>query len=235
MDSATVNGLRDRSRVDELMDQPGLDPLAHGHALRGLERINTLSRSESILWPSIARLARASTRCVRVLDLACGGGDVTSALAARAMRHRLNLTVDGCDYSPTAVSLASAKGENSTYFHLDVLRDPFPEGYDVLCCSLFLHHLDEEEAVHLLQKMSTAAGHLVLINDLSRSQFGYLLAWVGCHVLSRSYVVRTDGPASVLGAFTPAEALRLAKQAGLVGSTVTRRWPARFLLSWSRS
>src|SRR5438128_111546 len=52
---------------------------------------------------------------------------------------------------------------------------------------------------------------------------------------SRSEVVHVDGPRSVEGAYTPEEALELAKRAGLRGATVRRSWPCRFLLSWERT
>jgi thiazole synthase ThiGH ThiG subunit len=71
------------------------------------------------------------------------------------------------------------------------------------------------------------------VNDLVRGPVGYLLAWSACRVLSRSAVVHHDGPVSVAGAFTLAEAGRLADNAGLSGVRLTRHWPQRFLLSWS--
>ena len=74
----------------------------------------------------------------------------------------------------------------------------------------------------------------VLVNDLARSRFNYLAVWLACHLTTRSRVVRFDGPASVRSAFTPAEARALAERAGLSGATVSRRFPCRFLLSWSR-
>ncbi len=235
MDSATVNGLKVRRRTDELMDDPGLNPAEHARALRGLGLINALSRSDSILWPPIARLARDVAHVpIRVLDIACGGGDVTAALANRCVPTAIDVFVEGCDISPTAVNLASERHAGVKFFELDALRDPIPEGYHVVCCSLFLHHLEPEDAVLLLGKMMTAAGRLVLVNDLSRTRFGYDLAWLGCRILSRSYVVHNDGPASVAAAFTPDEALDLARRAGLIGAKVVKRWPARFLLSWER-
>ena len=231
---ANVSGLKVRLRVDELMDQPGLDREAHTMALQGLGRINAVSRSDSILWPPIARLARTSTIPIRVLDLACGGGDVTSALAVRSKKSGLDVRVQGCDVSQTAVALASDRPGLASFTCLDVLYDPLPEGYDVVCCSLFLHHLEREDAVMLLGKMAAAARRLVLVNDLARSRFGFALAWAGCRLLSRSYVVHHDGPASVAAAFTPSEAHELAALAGLVGAKVESRWPERFLLSWSK-
>ncbi len=221
------------------MDGPGLDPVEHARALRGLGRINWFSRSAAILWPAIARLASTGPgRPIRVLDLASGGGDVPMALARRAGSSRLKIEVEGSDTSPEAVRFATrraeARGSPVRFRVLDALRDPIPEGFDVLSCSLFLHHLDHPEAAHLLRTMAGAAARLVLVNDLARTRAGYLLAWGGCRLLSRSPVVHHDGPVSVASAFTPAEALRLAQEAGLAGATVARRWPERFLLAWSR-
>ena len=71
-------------------------------------------------------------------------------------------------------------------------------------------------------------------NDLARGWTGLTLAHVGLRLLTRSPVVHFDGPRSVEGAFTPAEALALAAKAGLKGATVARRWPCRFLLTWER-
>jgi SAM-dependent methyltransferase len=227
-----------RQLSPEIMDQPGLDPAEHARALRGLGRVNRLSRSAAIYWPSIVSLARARLGPVRVLDLACGGGDVPIDLALRAARSRLDIRVEGCDVSSEAVGYASKLSEDRRaavrFFVLDALRDPIPEGYDVVTCSLFLHHLDESDAIALLHKMGDSSARLILVNDLARSRLGYLVAWVGCRLLSRSRVVHNDGPMSVRSAFARVEALELARRAGLEGVSVARKWPFRFLLSWSR-
>jgi SAM-dependent methyltransferase len=230
--------LRRRHLRPEWMDQPDLDEGRHRDALRGLERINRWSGSARILWPALARLAGETPgRPCRVLDVATGGGDVPRALGRRARRAGVPLTLAGCDVSPIAVAHARHKAAEEraavTFFALDVLREPLPPGYDAVISSLFLHHLSEEQATALLRRMADAA-RLVLVNDLVRSRTGYLLAWVGTRVLSRSPVVHLDGPRSVEGAFTPGEALALAEEAGLTGATVCRRWPCRFLLSWRR-
>jgi hypothetical protein len=120
------------------------------------------------------------------------------------------------------------------FFVLDVLGEAIPPGYDVIVSSLFLHHLADDEAVALLRRMGEAAERMVLINDLRRSRLGYLLAWVGTRVLSRSAVARVDGPLSVQAAYTVAEMKALAERAGLTGAQVMKRWPYRLLLRWDR-
>jgi SAM-dependent methyltransferase len=229
--------LADRRRQPELMDQPELDRAEHSRALRGLRRINRVSSSASILWPEIARLARREERRIRVLDLATGGGDVPISLAHRARRAGLEIGIEGCDISPTAVGFAAraahAAGVLVRFFRLDALNEPLPEGFDVVTCCLFLHHLADEDAARLLGAMAGAARSTVLVNDLLRSRVGYWLAWTGCRLLSRSPIVHHDGPVSVRAAFRPEEVHALAERAGLEGVRLERRWPCRFLLSWS--
>jgi 2-polyprenyl-3-methyl-5-hydroxy-6-metoxy-1,4-benzoquinol methylase len=174
---------------------------------------------------------------VRVLDLATGGGDTPIKLDRQARRVGLNLEVQGCDINPQAIDYAReqarAYNANVRFFVLDAVHAILPSDYDVLTCSLFLHHLDETNAIALLRRMGNAARGLVLVDDLVRSRWGYFMAVVGCHLLSGSRVVHVDGPISVAGAFTPSEALSLAERAGLRGATLTRHWPQRFLLTWS--
>jgi len=229
-----------RHRHPELMDQSELELVEHRRALRGLKRINTLSRTGSVLWSPIARLVQSkgvSDSPLRVLDLATGGGDTPITLAQRAAQTGLNVEIEGCDINPRAVCYAREQAESHgvrvRFFVLDALSGMLPSDYDVLCCSLFLHHLGETDAIALLGRMAAAARRLVLVDDLVRSRWGYLLALVGCHLLSSSRVVRFDGPVSVAAAFTPSEVLALAERAGLQGAVLTRHWPQRFLLTWS--
>jgi 2-polyprenyl-3-methyl-5-hydroxy-6-metoxy-1,4-benzoquinol methylase len=221
------------------MDQPGLDTREHARALAGLRRINRVSRSAEMYWAEICRFAKdKADGPLRVLDLACGGGDVPIALALRARRSRIDLQIEGCDKSFEATQIArdqaALRGAPVRFFTLDVLEHDIPSGYDVVISSLFLHHLAEPDAVKLLERMARAAAKGILINDLVRGQVEYALAWIGCRVLTFSPIVRYDGPVSVSAAFTIPELRRLASQAGLDRIQLTRHWPGRFLLSWSR-
>ena len=222
------------------MDQPGLDARRHKQALAGLARVNRISGAATTIWKTMRHAVRAQThRPLRVLDVACGGGDVAISLWKRARRSRVQVQVTGCDVSPTAVnyarSRADAIGAEVTFLECDVLADGVPDGFDVVCCSLFVHHLHEDEVVVLFRSMRESAGQLVLVSDLARSRWGYVLAWCGVRLLTRSRICHVDGPLSVRAAFTPSEALSLATQAGFDGVRLTRHWPQRYLLAWSRT
>ena len=221
------------------MDQPGLDPELHREALRGLSRINLATGAAIHLWREIREHAAAKENPgLKVLDMACGGGAVAIGVRKRALREKLPMAVEGCDMSPVALEFARGRAVranvNVRFFRTNLLDEPLPEGYDVLVCSLFLHHLDEDVAVDFLRRAAAAAGSMVLVNDLVRSTVGYLYAYTGCHLLTRSPIVRTDGPISAKAAFKPSELEQLAHQAGLGGAEVKRHWPEQMLLVWKR-
>jgi hypothetical protein len=122
------------------------------------------------------------------------------------------------------------------FFQVDAVLDDLPaqREYDVVMCSLFLHHLTDDQATVVLAKMATGARRLVTASDLIRSRMGLAIAWGASRLLTRSPVVHTDAVRSVRAAFTRGEIKQRADAAGLSGATVSWRWPWRFLLRWER-
>ena len=229
----------ERRLQPERMDDLDLDPGLHGEALQGLERINRFSRSPAILWPSLARCFRDfNVRSLRALDIATGAGDVPIRLWHLARRAGWELQIDGCDRSPVAIEHARRRahqaGAKIRFFTHDPLVSGIPQGYDVLLCSLFLHHLSPDQAQQLLRLMGWAAARMVAVNDLVRGRAGLALAAAGTRILSRSPIVHADGVSSVRAAFTMSEVRTLAQSAGLSGCSVSGRWPCRFLLTWMK-
>jgi SAM-dependent methyltransferase len=232
--------LNQRCRQPEVMDQPDLARQRHFAALGGLERLNFWSGSARILWPPVRRLLQqAAGQPIRLLDIATGAGDLPIALWRRATRRGWPLQVDAWDVSPAALDYArqraADRGATIGFHQADALTTAIPSDYDVVFSSLFLHHLDDDQAIDLLRRMAGPARRLVLVNDLVRCLPGLLLAHLATRLLTTSDVVHTDGPLSVQAAFSLAEVAGLARTAGLNGATVVRRWPFRYLLTWERS
>jgi SAM-dependent methyltransferase len=221
----------------EVMDEPDLDRARHLHALDALARVNRLSLTAGRVWREVRALADRGVRPVRVLDVACGGGDVLIDVGTRAHRAGVAVVLTGCDASEVALERARerAAGRADARFVVADVRGGLPGRHDLVCCSLFLHHLEREGAVALLRDMANATEHVVLVQDLRRSRVGYALAWAALRVLTTSDVAREDGPTSVRAAFDLDEARALAREAGLDGVDVRPCWPARFLLRWSGS
>ncbi len=232
------SNLRNRDLQPELMDAPDLEPEHYLGSLRGLSRVNAVTGSAMILWPEILAAARATSGApLRVLDVACGGGDVPIALLRRLRSRGLSVEIDGCDVNPIAVEQATHRakslGVSATFFQLNVLEDALPDDYDIVMSSLFLHHLGGDEARDFLSNAAAAAKRLVLIHDLVRCRAGLWLAQIGVRLLFCNDVCVHDGPRSVKGAFTINEMRMLAVDAGLGACHIEARFPYRFLLQWS--
>jgi len=156
----------------------------------------------------------------------------------RAQRSGLPMRVSGADISRTAIDYATARAQAAQadvqFLRIDALRDPLPDGIDIVYCSLFLHHLEDHDLIAVLSRMRESSACMILAMDLVRSRLGYVLAWCGVRLLTRSRICHVDGPLSVRAAFTPAEMSDLMKEAGLENGKITRHWPERFLLTWIR-
>jgi 2-polyprenyl-3-methyl-5-hydroxy-6-metoxy-1,4-benzoquinol methylase len=231
--------LAQRDRQPEVMDQPDLAVTEHVRALAGLSRINFFSATAGGYLRSLRGLS-AGPAPMRILDIACGGGDVVRRLARYGERNGLPWHVAGCDLSPVAVEHARRRATDEKvaveYFVHDALASPPPGDYDAVICSLFLHHLEEPQAVRLLELLAkTRSVRAIFVSDLNRTLLGLALAHAACRLLSTSPVVHTDGPLSVRAAFTPAEAAAIAEKAGLRNVSVRRCWPCRWMMTWRRA
>ena len=222
------------------MDAEDLDSARHIKALRALARVNRVSLVAARVWREVLHLSRighdrGGDQPLRLLDVACGGGDVVVDVARRAQRASVPLVVHGCDLSPVALEHARRETERwgvaVDFFVRDVVAEGLPGGYDLVCSSLFHHHLSRADAVDLLRGMAEA-GRWVMVQDLLRGPLGYILAWSGLRLLSRSEVAHVDGPRSVRAAFTLSEVRAMAAEAGYMGAVIRRGWPERFILRW---
>ncbi len=233
--------LSKRTLVPELMDDPHLDIGKHNQALAGLRRINWWSGSGKQIASAIRQRFSAVSR-LSVLDIGCGAGDVTSSVMTRLRRYYSSVDMLGVDISQTAINSATGKhaftevaGSALRFQQHDVFASLESLGrFDVVYCNLFLHHFSEELGWQLLKKMESLATQCVVVDDLVRSRTGYWLAQIGCRLLSRSEIVHFDGPQSVRAAYSIEEVSRLASNAGFSNFEISRHWPQRFQLVWSR-
>jgi len=235
-----ISDLNKRDLRPEIMDDLTLDASCHEKALCGLERINTLSLAAHSFWKPIhSQFVKTGQKPFHVLDIACGGGDITRRLAQKARAEKLPIIFEGCDFNPQAVDYAKrqaqAKSLSVNYFTFDALRDPIPDRFNAVMSSLFLHHLSENEIILFFKNFLASQARLLIISDLKRSWGAWLLASIATRLLSTSPVVHQDGPQSVQGALTPDEALALAHKSGLTTAQVAAAWPMRYLLTYRRS
>lgn len=216
-----------RSRELERLDTGDYTPAEYAKWQRELRYINRFFGEARALRNSLYRAIRnAGEMEVSVLDVGAGSGEL--------LRHlrRWNgndIFLAGAEINAEAARTMLADGIKAV--HSDALLLPFAdESFDYVFCSLFLHHLDDDAAVKLLQEMSRVARKHIFVLDLHRHPIAYWLFKVAGYFLLQKFT-RDDGSLSVLRGFKPAELQGLAERAGLTDIDVRRSASFRLILS----
>ena len=98
----------------------------------------------------------------------------------------------------------------------DILHLPYPpESFDVVLCSLTLHHFTYEEGIKILGAMNRICRLGFVVSDLHRSWIAAGAAVLYTRLTTTNPMTRYDAYASVLGAFTREELSRMATAAGV--------------------
>lgn len=202
--------------IPELMDRPGQDPKLLRDDLTVLQTINRRLGGYAI---PLHYLPPFQPRTI--LDLATGSGDVPRAIA-----RRFDVAITAVDSNPDILNIArerSADFPTIRFEQHDLLALPYPAGsFDVVLCSLALHHFPEDAVVEILRRIRDIARVGYIINDLRRNRIAIWLAKLMAHTIITNPIARFDAPASCERAFTSAELHTLADRAGLTNFTIRR-------------
>jgi 2-polyprenyl-3-methyl-5-hydroxy-6-metoxy-1,4-benzoquinol methylase len=224
-----VGGLTRRSRQDEQMDAPDLDPAVYERVLHDLARVN---RWTFTARPTIAFLDRAlgSAARFRLLDVGFGDGDVLRAIARWARRRGVDAELVGVDLN--AASVAAARAATPPELAIDYRAGDYrdqPEAFDVIVSSQVAHHMTDEQLLAFLRHMEAAARRGWLVCDLHRHGLAHRSFPLLARALRVHRIVREDGRLSIARSFRPDEWRAVLAQAGVPadGVRVVRRAPFR--------
>lgn len=220
------------------MDAPDVDPAQLDRSLRFLRRINRLLGYNRAVIGHFRRFSRRWRRGERIdiLDIGTGSADLPVALLRWADRQGFDLRIVGVDLHEKTVELARRQVNDPRIriVQADALDLPFADAsFDYVTTTLFLHHLDDEDAERVLRSMARLARRGVVAADLLRHRRAYF--WVRLLTLASNPIVRNDGPASIAQAFTKSEILALRDRAGLTFAGYHRHFGHRFALAGERS
>jgi ubiquinone/menaquinone biosynthesis C-methylase UbiE len=118
--------------------------------------------------------------------------------------------------------------------HADIRGLRYPDrSFDIVLCSLAIHHFSWAGAVRLLQEMDRLCRIGFILNDLSRNYLALAGAWVYTRFTTTNIMTRSDAIASLLAAFTKDEFGRMANEA-CVGPLELFRAPVFRLIAVKR-
>lgn len=200
----------------EMMDRPQPVSAELISDLRNLRQLNRFFGSYSLTTHFLRRWIQPGLQ-LRVLDLATGSGDIPRLVVDYARQVGAKVTVEALDQQSSTLQIA--RGLSAGYPEIDFKQGDVlsfgEEGqYDLVLCSLALHHFADEAAVRLLERCRHLSRKYVLVSDLRRGW----LATVGVNLLTtfiyREAMTRTDARLSAARAFSFREFRSLAERAG---------------------
>ena len=181
-------------------------------------------------------LARCPSAPIQVLEMGCGGADLSRYLVDVARRMEKPIHVVGLDRQPAVLSCAREWCRDYpeiTLVQADALTPPFARaGFDLVLLPDLLHHLPAASMAPVLQVASRLCRGLVVVTDLLRSPLAYLAFLSLARVASLSLMSRHDGALSIRRGFTPDEFHVLAQEAGLVHWALQRHRLFRLALTY---
>jgi 2-polyprenyl-3-methyl-5-hydroxy-6-metoxy-1,4-benzoquinol methylase len=208
--------------VTELIDEPGIALEELSANLRDLERLNYLFGGTRLILRHLRpMLRRAEPAEIRILDVATGGADIPVAIVRWARRQGRRVRIVGIDKNPQMLRATKDRMRRYPEVSLeiaDALALPYPTAsFDVVLCSLALHHFSYAQGVRLLGALDRIGRWGFIINDLVRSWHAYLLTWLAMRTFCRGRLVRHDGPLSIRRAYTLPELRAMVDEAGVGG------------------
>jgi SAM-dependent methyltransferase len=203
-----------RTVQPEVLDRaPDADAQA---SLRDLERINRWFGGDRIALGLISRVIRNGAGFT-LLDVGSGSGG-----AAHAIRR----AYPGARIVSLDRQLRNLRRAPPPRVAADAFDPPFANAsFDIVFCSLFLHHFPDADVVRMLATMRRLARLAVIAVDLERHGLARrFLGWTRWALDWHEITIR-DGAASVESAFTLPELARLASHAGMQNAAVRLHRP----------
>ncbi len=199
-----------RKVTPELLDSDAGTAQEIAGSLADLRRVNRWLGGVRSVRKMVEDVARSSQKeHLSLLDVGAGSGYV--AAAVRVQLAKKGMQIEPVLLDRSAEHMRAAEGMRCVVG--DALALPFADGsFDVVVCSLFLHHLEPDEAVQFMNEALRVCRVAVVISDLRRNRLHLLLIHLG-KLFYSSRLTRHDAPASVWRAYTPTEIRELAARA----------------------
>jgi len=224
-----------RSCAIEIMDDLTSSGEIIDQTLHELDVINHLLGGNQVTLRGLHSLLKSKPwGGLHVVDLGCGSGEMLKLVAQKFRTTNPQSTFTGIDANTNIMRYAQnhvAEFPEISIIAEDILGDRFKElKFDIVLATLFLHHFTSAQLVDIFRglKQQTKVG--MVINDLHRHWLAYYSIKFLTKLFSRSAMVKSDGPLSVLRGFRKQELIEILQKAGIENYTLKWKWAFRWQL-----
>lgn len=228
--------LNTKFRTDtlETMDDFAMEGEILRDALDKIAKINKLLGGNQLTLQGVQDLTSSISKSneIVIVDVGCGNGDMLRTLADFGLKNKLKFQLIGIDANSFTISHArqlSQNYPNISYRCEDIFDASFKElKYDIVLCTLTLHHFKNKEIVDLLSVFYANSTIGIVINDLQRSAIAYRLFQALCFVFRLNEMSREDGLTSILRGFKKEELIHFSKKLSFKNYKIHWKWAFRY-------
>jgi ubiquinone/menaquinone biosynthesis C-methylase UbiE len=229
-----------RTVIPELLDTDSGSSEEIADALLDLRGFNRNFGGISTLQRMVEDVSRKlAVKSFSLLEVAAGEGYVPETVREELRNSEIDLKITLLDRArshlpPRQPDSVPGNGRTPAVV-ADALALPFlDDSFDLVDCSLFVHHLSPEELVIFVKEGLRVCRTAVLINDLVRHPVHLALVYAASPTF-RSRITRHDAPASVRRAYTPDEMTDLLGRTSAVTIDIRRHYLFRMgVIAWKR-
>ena len=220
-----------RTEEEEIMDDFSLEGEELRDALDKIARINQFLGGNQLTLQGVKKLINSEEE-ITIVDVGCGNGDMLRTLADYGNKNNLKLNLIGIDANAFTINYAkeiSKEYPNISYKCEDIFSESFAEmSYDIVLCTLTLHHFKNNQIDYLIQLFNKQAKIGIVINDLHRNIIAYRAFQVICFVFKLNKMSKEDGLVSILRGFKKQELIDFSERNNLKKYTINWKWAFRF-------
>ncbi|WP_124980435.1 methyltransferase domain-containing protein [Nonlabens xiamenensis] len=221
-----------RSKEEEWMDHPGINPRELQAAVDDINTINSLLQGFKFTLNAVKELLAQYPKVpLHIVDVGCGDGAMLRYLHQHLDDERLSFT--GLDIAAASIEQArrmSPRDARLRFRESDIhqLREEHL-GCDIMISSLTMHHFDEEQILSFLAQFKRLTSKAIIINDLHRHAVAYYLFKYLSPIFIRNEISRHDGLVSIASGFKKADFKRYADFLNCTTDRLTWKWSFRYI------
>jgi 2-polyprenyl-3-methyl-5-hydroxy-6-metoxy-1,4-benzoquinol methylase len=226
---------KSRSTGIEIMDDLDCKGEVVDQTLRELDFINQWLGGNAVTLNALRLLWKSNNKSgtITIADLGCGSGEMVKLIYKLANKNKQRVFLTGIDANANIIEYAKRNQVNDSiaFESINIFSDEFKvREFDIIVCTLFLHHFTGEELVLVFKSFKQQARIGIIVNDIHRHPLAYYsIKWL-TQLFSKSEMVKFDAPLSVLRAFTKSELKDLLSKSGITNYELTWKWAFRWQL-----